>query len=121
MSEILILLGVGLLAGVFSGVLGLGGGIIVVPALVYFLKMNQHLAQGTTLALLLPPITLLSTYVYWKQGYVDIRVTIFLCIGFFLGGYFGGKIAVMLPSLMLKKGFAIFLMCVAIHMFLSKK
>jgi uncharacterized membrane protein YfcA len=120
MYEITIFIIVGILAGIFSGVLGLGGGIIVVPALVYFLKMNQHLAQGTTLALLLPPITLLSTYVYWKEGYVDIRATIFLCIGFFLGGYFGGKIAVAIPALILKKGFAIFLICVAIHMFFKK-
>jgi uncharacterized membrane protein YfcA len=120
MVEIIILLTVGLFSGVLSGVLGIGGGLVIVPALIYFLKMSQHSAQGTTLALMLPPITLLSTYAYWKAGYVDIKVTIYLCIGFFLGGYFGGKLAVMLPAMVLRRCFAVFLMGIAVHLFLKK-
>ena len=116
MIEIIILIMVGLFSGVLSGTLGIGGGLVIVPALVYFLKMSQQSAQGTTLALMLPPITLMSTYVYWKAGHVDLKVTLFLCIGFFVGGYFGGKVAVMLPALVLKKCFAVFLIGIAVHM-----
>ena len=120
MIEIIILITIGLFAGAFSGVLGIGGGIIIIPALVYFLKMSQHAAQGTTLALMLPPITLMSTYVYWKAGHVDLRVCAYLCVGFLAGSYFGGKIAVILPAAILKKGFAIFLVCVAVQLFFKK-
>ena len=118
--EIFILLVIGLFAGTFSGVLGIGGGIIIVPALVYILKMSQHSAQGTTLALMLPPITLMSTYVYWKAGYVDIKITLLVCIGFFVGSFFGGKIAVYLSSIVLNKVFAVFLILLGLHMLLKK-
>lgn len=121
MIEIIILLAIGLFSGTLSGVLGIGGGLVIVPALVYFLRMSQHAAQGTTLALMLPPITLLSTYAYYKAGHLDLKVIIFVCLGFFIGGYFGGKIAVALPSFVLKKAFAILLMGIAINMFFAKK
>jgi len=118
--EIIILIIVGVVAGSLSGVLGIGGGLVMVPALVYFLKMSQHSAQGTTLALMLPPITILSTYVYWKNGFVDLRVCLYLCLGFLVGSYFGGKLAVTIPAVYLKKTFAIFLVGVAINMFFRK-
>ena len=118
---ILALIGIGLFAGIGSGILGIGGGLIIVPCLVYFMKMTQHQAQGTTLALMLPPITLMSTYVYWKAGHVNLKVTLFVCIGFFIGSYFGGKVAVALSSLALKRAFAIFLIGVSVHMLFSKK
>lgn len=121
MLEIVILLIIGLFSGALSGVLGIGGGLVIVPALIYFLKMTQHQAQGTTLALMLPPITLLSTYAYYKAGHIDFKVTIFVCLGFFVGGLFGGKLAVLLPTFILKKAFAILLIGVAINMLLSKK
>ena len=121
MYEIIILVTVGLFAGIFSGVLGIGGGLIIVPALVYILKMSQHAAQGTTLALMLPPITAMSVYVYWKAGHVDWKITLFVCIGFFIGSFFGGKIAVMLSSLVLRRAFAVFLIGIALNMFFSKK
>jgi hypothetical protein len=117
MIETIVLLLIGLFAGAYSGVLGIGGGLVIIPALVYFMKMSQHMAQGTSLAVMLPPITLLSVYTYYKAGYVDMKASIFVCLGFFFGSYFGGKLAVMLPSNVLKKAFAIFLMAVAIHMF----
>ena len=120
MIELIILIAIGLFAGAFSGVLGIGGGVIIIPCLVYFIKMSQHAAQGTTLALMLPPITLMSTYVYWKAGHVDWKITLFVCLGFFVGSYFGGKIAVVLPSLVLKRVFAIFLIGLAINMLISK-
>ena len=118
--ELIILLAIGIFAGAYSGVLGIGGGLIMVPALVYFLKMSQHAAQGTSLAVMLPPITLMSCWVYYKAGHIDIKVATFVCIGFFVGSYFGGKLAVVLPSVVLKKSFAIFLMCIALHMFFKK-
>ena len=118
--QLLILIIIGLFSGIFSGVLGIGGGIILVPALVYLLKMSQHSAQGTTLALMLPPITLMSTYVYWKAGYVDLKITLFVCIGFFVGSYFGGKIAVYLSSVILNRVFAIFLIMLGVHMLMKK-
>jgi hypothetical protein len=120
MTKILILLVIGLVAGALSGVLGIGGGLVIVPSLIYILKMSQHEAQGTTLALMLPPITLLSAYVYYKAGFVDLKVTLYLCIGFLLGGYFGGKLAVNLTPILLKKAFAVFLLIIAIQMLLSK-
>ena len=119
--KLLILAIIGAFAGAFSGVLGIGGGLIMVPALIYFMDMSQHQAQGTTLAVMLPPITLLSAYVYYKAGHIDIKVATILCIGFFLGSYFGGKLAVMLPAIALKRIFAIFLLITAVNMLLTKK
>ena len=121
MTEVLILLAIGVFAGAYSGLLGIGGGLIIVPALVLLLKMSQHSAQGTSLAVMIPPLTLLSTYVYYKAGHVDIKAAAWICAGFFLGGYFGGKLAVMIPALILKRMFAIFLIIVAVNMFFSKK
>ena len=121
MIELLLLITIGLFAGVFSGVLGIGGGLLIIPCLVYIMKMTQHAAQGTTLALMLPPITLMSVYVYWKAGHVDWKITLFVCIGFFVGSFFGGKIAVALPSLVLKRIFAVFLIGLAINMLLQKQ
>jgi len=118
MVEYLILVVIGLVAGSFSGVLGIGGGLIMVPAMVYILKMSQHSAQGTSLAVMLPPITLMSVYVYYKAGHLNIWVIIYVCIGFFIGSYFGGKLAVILSEEVLRKSFAIFMMIMAVRMFL---
>ena len=118
MTFILIL--IGLFAGALSGLLGIGGGLVIVPALVYIAKMTQHQAQGTTLALMLPPITLLSVYAYHKAGNINWTITLFVCIGFFVGSYFGGDLANRLPEAALRKMFAIFLMVAAVHMFFKK-
>ena len=120
MKTIIIAL-LGAFAGAFSGILGIGGGLIMVPALVYLMNMTQHQAQGTTLAVMLPPITLLSAYVYYKAGHIDIKIATILCIGFFLGSYFGGKIAVILPGIVLKRIFGVFLLITAINMLLAKR
>lgn len=87
MTDIVLYLFLGLVAGVFSGLIGVGGGIIIVPALILLFGMCQHQAQGTTLALLVPPIGLLAAWTYYKQGYVDLRIATFICIGFFLRGF----------------------------------
>jgi len=83
----------GLLAGVLSGLLGIGGGILIVPTLVLVFGMNQHLAQGTTLALMVPPIGLLAAWTYYKQGHVDVTSAALICVGFFFGGLLGAKLA----------------------------
>ena len=111
LMTILIVLCLGLLVGVMVGLLGIGGGVLLVPALVYLLHYDQHLAQGTSLFILLPPIGLGALREYWKNGQVDLRAGIYCAVGFLLGGYIGGRIAVPMPSDQLRGifgGFMIF-------------
>jgi uncharacterized protein len=109
----LIVLLLGLLVGVLVGLLGIGGGVVLVPALVYLLHMDQHLAQGTSLLILLPPVGLGALREYWKQGQVDLRAGILCALGILVGGYLGGLIAVPLASRQLKGLFGCFLMLAA--------
>ncbi len=118
-NEILFII-LGLLAGVFSGVVGLGGGIIIVPALVFIFGLTQQQAQGTTLALMVPPIGILAAYTYYQHGYVDLKIAALVCVGFVLGGWIGAKIAVQLPRETLQKIFALFLFFLSIKMFFAK-
>jgi uncharacterized membrane protein YfcA len=110
----------GLVAGIFSGLIGLGGGIIIVPALVLLFGLSQHTAQGTTLALMVPPIGLLAALAYYKQGFVDLKIAAFICVGFFIGGLFGAKFALGIPETILKKIFGIVLLAVSIRMIFFK-
>lgn len=114
MNNVWLCLILGLIAGIISGMTGIGGGIIVLPALIFFFGFSQQLAQGTTLALLVPPIDLLAAWAYYKQGYVDIKVALLLCLGFFIGGWFGAKIGTSLPSGVLNKIFALLLILSAV-------
>ena len=116
LQTVIILLLIGLAAGVLSGLIGIGGGIIIVPALVYFIGFSQRTAQGTSLAILLLPIGLLGVMQFYKAGYVDIKVTAVIALAFFIGSYFGSKIALNVSQEMLKKSFAILLVVVAIKM-----
>jgi uncharacterized membrane protein YfcA len=100
----------GLAAGILVGLMGIGGGIIVVPALVYLAGMDQHVAQGTSLFILLPPLGLGALGVYWKRGHVDFPAGIACALGFLAGGYFGGRMALGIPSRPLEALFGIFLM-----------
>lgn len=111
---ILTILALGLTVGVLVGLLGIGGGVVLVPALAYLLGYDQHLAQGTSLFILLPPIGLGALREYWKNGQVDLRAGIYCAIGFLLGGYVGGRIAVPLPSRELRGFFGLFLILSAI-------
>ena len=95
----------GLVAGIFSGLIGIGGGIIIVPALVFLFGFSQHHAQGTTLALLVPPIGILAAWTYYRSGYVDLRTAAYICIGFMLGGWLGAKLATWLSGAALEKVF----------------
>jgi uncharacterized membrane protein YfcA len=114
------LLGLGLLAGGFSGLFGIGGGVLIVPALVYLFGLSQHQAQGTTLALLVPPIGLLAALTYYKQGYVDVRIAVLLCIGFLLGSLFGARFAVSLSDKVLEKLFGGLMFCISLKMMFSR-
>jgi uncharacterized membrane protein YfcA len=116
---ILTILAIGLVVGVLVGLLGIGGGVVLVPAMVYLLGYDQHLAQGTSLFILLPPIGLGALREYWKNDQVDLRAGIYCAIGFLLGGYVGGWLAVPMPSRHLRGIFGCFLIVSAI--FLSMK
>jgi len=118
--EILILLLIGLAAGLVSGILGIGGGIIVIPALVYFLNYSQKSAQGTSLGLLLLPIGLLAVINYYKAGYVNVKAAGIMIITFVIGSYLSSKFAVTLPENIIKKIFAAFLLFYSIKLFLGK-
>ncbi len=111
---------VGLLGGVFSGMLGIGGGIVMVPALAFLFGLSQHQAQGTTLALMVPPIGLLAAWTYYKAGFVDIKIAAFVCLGFFFGGLIGAKLVVGLPDPLLRKIFGVALLIIAIKIILTK-
>lgn len=106
----------GLMAGVFSGLVGVGGGVIIVPSLVFFFGMTQQQAQGTTLALLVPPIGLLAALTYYRQGYVDLKVAALICAGFFLGGLFGAKWATSLSNPVLEKVFGFAMLLISLKM-----
>ena len=110
----------GLVVGVLSGVLGIGGAVFIVPALVYIFGWQQHLAQGTTLAMLIPPIGLLAAWQYYQAGHVNMKVAGLMCAGFFVGGYFGGLIANQLPGEMLKKIFGVALLLISLKLIIGK-
>lgn len=110
----------GLIAGTFSGVVGLGGGVVIVPALVFIFGLTQQQAQGTTLALMVPPIGILAAYAYYQQGFVDLKIAGLICIGFIVGGWIGAKFAVSLPQNVLQKIFAVSLFFIALKMFFAK-
>src|SRR5215203_3114736 len=106
---ILLLVVIGLVAGILSGLVGVGGGIIVVPALVFFLGFTQQQAQGTSLGLLLLPVGILAVLNYYKQGYIDIRVIAIMSIAFVLGGWLGSKLSLVLSEVLIKRIFAVIL------------
>jgi len=106
----------GLVAGIFCGLLGLGGAVIIIPVMVFLFGMSQHQAQGTTLALMVPPIGLLAAWVYYKEGFVDLKMAAFICLGFFIGGLLGAKIAIGIPEAILKKLFGAAMLLVSLKM-----
>ena len=113
---VILLLLIGLSAGVLSGLVGVGGGIIVVPALVFALGFTQQEAQGTSLGLLLLPIGIFAVINYYKQGYIDIRVVLIMSVAFIVGAYLGSKFALSLPEKTVKNIFAIILFWAGIKM-----
>lgn len=120
MTTIIILLCIGLAAGVLSGLVGIGGGLIIVPALVIFMSMGQHEAQGTSLAALLLPVGIFAVYNYYKVGYVDIKSAALIAITFVAGGFIGSKIAIAIDQNTLKKIFGIFMFLLSLKLIFGK-
>src|SRR6185369_4565753 len=113
-----LLTGVG--AGILAGLVGVGGWLVVVPALVFFFGMGQHAAQGTSLAVLLPPTGLFAFLRYYQSGHVDMKIAVVIVIGVLIGGWFGGGWAQQVSGPALRKGFAVFMMLAGLKMFFTK-
>lgn len=120
-QTIIILILTGLAAGMLGGLVGIGGGIVIVPALVYLLGMSQLAAQGTSLSLLMFPVGVLGVMQYYKAGHVDFRLVAFLAAGFLIGSYVGGRFTLSLPQAAVRKIFAIFMIIIAVKMLFFDK
>jgi uncharacterized protein len=116
MSDILPFVLLGLAAGVLSGILGIGGAVVIIPALVYLFGFPQHRAEGTTLALMVPPIGILAVIPFFKRGYVDIQAAALICLGFLIGGMIGGRLAMALSGPLLQRAFGLLLLGLAVRM-----
>lgn len=117
-TMVLILLGIG--AGMLSGLIGIGGGVIIVPALVLILGFSQHQAQGTTLALMVPPIGILAAWSYYRQGFVDLHAALFICIGFLAGSLLGARLATNISTIVLERIFGVTLLLISVKMIVAK-
>lgn len=113
-------LGLGIVIGIISGLIGIGGGAFLIPALVYFYGMSQIRAQGTSVATLLLPIGIFAFWTYYKAGHVDVRLAILIAIGFAVGGWFGGLWAQHLSAVVLRRSFATLLVLLAAKLFFAK-
>jgi uncharacterized protein len=110
------LLAIGLIAGVLSGMLGIGGGVVIVPALLFWMKMKEPAAIGTSLAALIPPVGLLGAREYYRGGYIDVRFAALIALGIFAGAYAGARISMPLPALLIRRIYAAFLILIAARM-----
>lgn len=110
----------GFAAGMMGGFLGIGGGVLMIPIMVFGLGFSQKLAQGTSIAAMIPPIGLMAAIAYWKAGNVDIKAAALIAAGFFIGGWIGGSIVQHVPELTVKRIFAVFLVLVAVKMWMGK-
>lgn len=119
-TSIIVLIIIGLAAGFFGGMVGLGGGVIMIPAMVYFLGMTQQAAQGTSLAVMLPPVGILAVMNYYKAGQINLKYAMIIAATFIIGGYFGSKVALGLPVLTMKRIFGGALLLIALQMILKK-
>ena len=111
---------VGVVVGLVSGVVGIGGGILFVPALVWLMGMSQHKAQGTSLGALLAPVGILAFLEYYRKGNADLRVAALLAVGFLVGGYFGAVGAQQVPEVWLRRVFAVTLIAVGGRLLLTR-
>jgi uncharacterized membrane protein YfcA len=114
--NVLVLLAVGLAAGVLSGMFGIGGGVIIVPALIFLMKMKPLEAMATSLAALIPPVGLLGAYEYYRNGHIHVMSALLIAAGLFAGAYFGAKITLSLPADLVRRMYAVFLLAISIKM-----
>lgn len=119
-STCILLIVIGVLAGLLSGVVGIGGGLIMIPLLIILLGLSQHEAQGTSLAVMLPPIGILAAINYHKEGFVKWEYAIIIAVTFIIGGYFGSKYAISLRPETAKRVFGIVMLIGALKMIFSK-
>lgn len=119
-TALLTLIIIGIITGAVAGLLGIGGAIIMVPALVFIMGLSQHQAQGTSLAVMLPPIGIIAAYNYYKAGEVNLKYALILAVAFIVGSYFGSKLALNIPQRMLQKIFALVLLLISVKMLFSK-
>lgn len=115
-STALLLLAIGLIAGIAAGFVGIGGGMIIVPALVFGLGMTQHMAQGTSLAMMLPPIGILGVMNYAKAGEININYALLLALTFILGAWLGSRWSLKINASIVRLIFAVFMVLAAIRM-----
>ena len=120
-NTMIILVIIGIFSGILGGMVGVGGGIIIVPALIYFLGFNQLDAQGTSLALIMFPVGILGVMQYYKQGHVDFNIVLFIAIGFVAGSFLGSKISLSIPQETVKKVFALLMISIAMKMLFFDK
>ena len=120
LSTVLILIIIGLCAGILSGIVGVGGGLIIIPLLMLWLGVDQITSQGTSIAVLLPPVGILAAFNYYQNGNVNVNYAVIIAIAFIFGGYFGSKIALYVNPSILKRIFACIMLLVSIKIFLSK-
>ncbi len=119
-ATIALIVAIGIVTGILSGMLGIGGAVIMIPAMVFLLGMDQRTAQGTSLWVLLPPISILAAINYLKEGYVNMKFVVILVITFIIGSYFGSKIALSIPQESLRRIFGLLLLAIALKMLFSK-
>ncbi len=119
-NEIVIILIIGLSAGLLNGSMGVGGGILIVPALVFILGFSARQAQGTSLALMTMPVMLAAAINYYKEGYINIKVAVLMALTFVIGSYVGSKLAMHVPEKFMKKAFGVLMIIAAIKMITSK-
>ena len=110
----------GIITGIFSGILGLGGGVIIIPLLVFFCGFTQHMAQGTTLAMMVPPIGLVAAWMYYKKGFVNLPAALFICLGFIAGSVLGAQIATHVPGIALRRTFGVVMLLMSLKLIFAK-
>jgi len=116
MGQITLLIILGLTAGVLSGFVGIGGGVMIVPALVFLFGFTQQQAQGTTLALLVPPIGILAAWTYYKEGFVDVKAAVLIAAGFIIGSLFGARFATGFSNVSLERIFGTVIVLIGLKM-----
>jgi uncharacterized protein len=120
-QNVLLIAVIGVVAGILGGVLGLGGAIIIIPALVMLLGYSQQMAQGTALMMMVFPVGALAAFQYYQKGFVDVKAALIMAAFFFVGGYIGAKYATQIPQDILKKAFAALLVVIAVKMWFFDK
>ncbi len=120
LTQLLILIVVGILSGMLAGIFGVGGAILVIPALVFILGLSQHDAQGTSLAFMIPPVGILAAWNYWKAGHVNWKMALVLSLTFVVGAYLGSVFSINIPDKILRRLFGVLMLFIAIKMIFSK-